>query len=69
MTCRARAGGQFANTVLEFLDAVAGAFRRTPSTWVPGAMGGFGANHVLRQPLVYLNIPTMQQPEAYIGDA
>jgi chromate reductase, NAD(P)H dehydrogenase (quinone) len=35
----------------------------------PGAMGGFGANHALRQPLVYLNMPTMQQPEAYIGGA
>jgi len=35
----------------------------------PGAMGGFGANHALRQPCVYLNMPTMQQPEAYIGGA
>lgn len=33
----------------------------------PGAMGGFGANHVLRQSLVFLNMPAMQQPEAYIG--
>lgn len=33
----------------------------------PGAIGGFGANHHLRQPLVFLNVPTMQQPEAYIG--
>ena len=33
----------------------------------PGAIGGFGANHHLRQPLVFLNMPTMQQPEAYIG--
>jgi chromate reductase len=33
----------------------------------PGAIGGFGANHHLRQMLVFLNIPTMQQPEAYIG--
>jgi chromate reductase, NAD(P)H dehydrogenase (quinone) len=33
------------------------------------AMGGFGANHHLRQSLVFLNIPTMQQPEAYIGNA
>jgi chromate reductase, NAD(P)H dehydrogenase (quinone) len=35
----------------------------------PGALGGFGANHHLRQTLVFLNIPTMQQPEAYIGNA
>jgi chromate reductase len=35
----------------------------------PGAMGGFGANHHLRQSLVFLNCPTMQQPEAYIGHA
>lgn len=35
----------------------------------PGALGGFGANHHLRQALVPLNVPTMAQPEAYIGDA
>jgi chromate reductase, NAD(P)H dehydrogenase (quinone) len=35
----------------------------------PGAIGGFGANHHLRQCLVFLNVPCMQQPEAYIGDA
>ena len=35
----------------------------------PSAMGGFGANHHLRQSLVFLNVPTMQQPEAYIGGA
>ncbi len=34
-----------------------------------GALGGFGANHHLRQSLVFLNVPTMQQPEAYLGDA
>lgn len=33
----------------------------------PGGLGGFGANHHLRQSLVFLNMPTMQQPEAYIG--
>jgi chromate reductase, NAD(P)H dehydrogenase (quinone) len=33
-----------------------------------GAIGGFGANHHLRQSLVFLNVPTMQQPEAYIGN-
>jgi len=33
----------------------------------PGAMGGFGANHHLRQSLVFLNMPTLQQPEMYIA--
>lgn len=33
----------------------------------PGATGGFGANHHLRQAVVFLNVPTMQTPEAYIG--
>ena len=32
-----------------------------------GGIGGFGANHHLRQSLVFLNMPAMQQPEAYIG--
>lgn len=35
----------------------------------PGAIGGFGANHHLRQSLVFLDVPCMQQPEAYIGGA
>jgi chromate reductase len=35
----------------------------------PGAIGAFGANHALRQSLVFLNVPAMQQPEAYIGNA
>ena len=34
-----------------------------------GAIGGFGSNHHLRQSLVFLNVPTMPQPEAYIGHA
>jgi chromate reductase len=33
----------------------------------PGAMGGFGANHHLRQSLVFLDVPVLQQPEAYVG--
>jgi chromate reductase, NAD(P)H dehydrogenase (quinone) len=33
----------------------------------PGAIGGFGANHHLRQSLVFLNVPMLQQPEAYLG--
>ena len=35
----------------------------------PGAMGGFGANHHLRQSMVFLDVPMLQQPEAYIGGA
>jgi len=35
----------------------------------PGAIGGFGANHALRQCMVFLDMPMMQQPEAYIGNA
>jgi chromate reductase len=35
----------------------------------PGTLGGFGANHHLRQSLVFVNVPAMQQPEAYIGNA
>ena len=35
----------------------------------PGALGAFGANHHLRQSLVFLNVLAMAQPEAYIGGA
>ncbi|MCW8387202.1 NAD(P)H-dependent oxidoreductase [Fluoribacter dumoffii] len=35
----------------------------------PGAIGGFGANNHLRQSFVFLDIPTLQQPESYIGGA
>jgi len=35
----------------------------------PGAIGAYGANHHLRQSLVFLDMPAMQQPEAYIGGA
>lgn len=35
----------------------------------PGGIGGFGANHHLRQSFVFLDVPMMQQPEAYIGGA
>ena len=37
-------------------------------TLSPGAIGGFGANHHLRQSLVFLDMPTMAQPEAYVGN-
>jgi chromate reductase, NAD(P)H dehydrogenase (quinone) len=33
----------------------------------PGALGGFGANHHLRQCLTFLDMPVLQQPEAYLG--
>jgi chromate reductase len=35
----------------------------------PGKYGGFGANHHLRQSMVSLDVPMMQQPEAYIAGA
>ena len=35
----------------------------------PGGLGAFGANHHLRQSLVFLNVPCMQAPEAYISNA
>jgi chromate reductase, NAD(P)H dehydrogenase (quinone) len=34
----------------------------------PGSIGGFGANHQIRQAGVFLNMPMMQQPEAYLGN-
>ncbi|KAA9345780.1 NADPH-dependent FMN reductase [Adhaeribacter soli] len=34
-----------------------------------GDISGFGANHHLRQSLTFVNVPTMAQPEAYIGNA
>src|SRR5690242_9661101 len=35
----------------------------------PYQLGAFGANHALRQTFSFLNMPVMQQPEAYIGNA
>lgn len=34
----------------------------------PGNLSGFGANHHLRQCLVFLNVLVMQQPEVYLAD-
>ncbi len=48
------------------------AFARKPAAIVSvtqGAFGAFGANHHLRQSLVFLDMPTLQQPEAYIPRA
>lgn len=33
----------------------------------PGNLSGFGANHHLRQSLVSLSVPVMQQPEVYLA--
>jgi chromate reductase, NAD(P)H dehydrogenase (quinone) len=33
----------------------------------PGGLGAFGANHHLRQCLTFLDMPVLQQPEAYLG--
>ena len=35
----------------------------------PGALGGFGANHHLRQSLAFLDVPCLQQPEMYVNNA
>ena len=46
------------------------AFDRKPAAIVtasPGSIGGFGANHQIRQAAVFLNMPVMAQPEAYLG--
>jgi chromate reductase len=48
------------------------AWQRKPGgvvTVSPGAVGGFGANHHLRQMLVFLDVYPLQQPEAYMGNA
>jgi len=33
----------------------------------PSNLSGFGANHHLRQPLVFLDMPILQQPEVYLA--
>ena len=43
--------------------------QRTEVSASPGPIGGFGANHHLRQSLVTLNVPAMPQPEMYLGRA
>ena len=43
--------------------------QRTEVSASPGPIGGFGANHHLRQSLVTLNVPSMPQPEMYLGRA
>jgi chromate reductase len=35
----------------------------------PGGLGAFGANHHLRQSCVFLDMPIMPQPEAYLSGA
>jgi chromate reductase len=47
-------------------------FSRKPAAVVSvtgGSLGAFGANHHLRQSLVFLDMPTLQQPEMYVGGA
>lgn len=49
----------------------ASAWAKKPAAVVsctPGAMGGPLANHALRQCLVFLDMPVLQQPEAYIAN-
>ena len=45
-------------------------FAKKPAAVVtasPGGTGGFGCNHQLRQCCVFLDMPVMAQPEAYLG--
>ena len=45
-------------------------FAKKPTAVVtasPGGTGGFGCNHQLRQCCVFLDMPMMQQPEAYLA--
>lgn len=45
-------------------------FAGKPAAVVSSSMGpiaGFGANHHLRQTLAFLDMPTLQQPEMYLG--
>jgi chromate reductase len=47
-----------------------GVFAKKPAAIVtvsPGALGGALANHALRQSAVFLDMPMMAQPEAYLG--
>lgn len=49
----------------------ASAWAKKPAAVVscsPGAIGGALANHALRQCLVFLDMPVLQQPEAYVGN-
>lgn len=46
-------------------------FAKKPAAVVtasPSSLGGFGCNHHLRQCAVFLDMPMMQQPEAYLGN-
>jgi chromate reductase len=48
------------------------AWERKPGAVVsvtPGGLGAFGANHHLRQSCVFLDMPIMAQPEAYLSGA
>jgi len=47
-----------------------GAINRKPcavASSSPGGLGGFGANHQVRQSVVFLDMPMMQMPELYVG--
>ena len=53
------------NALVERIKPIVAKTRRAG---VVSGIGGFGANHHLRQSLVFLNAAPMQQPEAYIGN-
>lgn len=50
----------------------ANAFAKKPAAVMStsiGSIGGFGANHHLRQMAVFLDMPMLQQPEIYLSNA
>jgi chromate reductase len=59
------------------IDVASRPYGKAAWTGKPGAVvsvsasgiGGFGANHHLRQSMVFLDVPMMQQPECYVGMA
>jgi chromate reductase len=53
----------------EYSRSMPAALKNALVSCSPSVIGAFGANHHLRQSLVFLNMPNMQQPEAYLGHA
>lgn len=67
----------FSGVIKNALDVASRPYGQSKWGGKPGAivsssvspLGGEGANLALRQPMVFLNIYMMQQPEAYIGNS
>ena len=65
---------EFVNLLAEIMQVPSASIMRAEPPHIkvfvsssPGAIAAFGANHHLRQSLVFLNVPTLQQPEAYLS--